>query len=99
VLIAKISEKDWRQQIVTLCKLLGYDVYFTWNSRHSPAGFPDIVAVNPIKKRLIVSELKVGKAKLTPFQEKWIQHFKDCGIEAYIWRPSQWEEIVECLKK
>ena len=95
--MVKITEKQFRQQIINLCKVLGYDVYFTWRSIHSPSGYPDLSIVKP--PRLIFAELKIGKAKLTPFQEKWIQYFKDCGVEAYVWRDYMWDEIVECLKK
>lgn len=94
----KVTEKQWLQQVVELAKLLGYDYYHTWRSIHSPAGFPDLVLVNPTKRKLLVVELKTGKGKLTPLQEKWIKYFKDCGVEAYVWRPFQWEEIVACLK-
>ena len=93
----KITEKQFRQTVIDLAKLNGWDYYFTWRSIHSPYGYPDLTIIKP--PRLIFAELKIGKAKLTPFQEKWIQYFKDCGVEAYVWRDNMWEEIVACLKR
>ena len=93
----KITEKQFLQQVTELCRLLGYDYYHTWKSIHSPAGYPDLTIVK--SPRLIFVELKIGKAKLTIFQEKWMQYFRDCGVEAYVWRDTMWEEIVECLKR
>ena len=95
----KITEKAWQGQIEQLCKLLGYDYYHTWRSIHSPAGFPDLVLVNPTKRRLVIAELKTGKTKLTLLQEKWIKYFQDCGVEAYVWRPEQLEEITYLLRR
>ena len=72
------------------------------------AGFPDLVLVRG--KRLIFAELKSEKGKLTEEQSAWINDLRGCHIlplgweeepplpEVYIWRPSQFDEIVSILQ-
>jgi len=37
--------------------------------------------------------------RLTPAQRTWLEGLTGCaGVEAYVWRPSDWEAIVERLK-
>ena len=96
----KISEKKFLQQVIELAKIYHWEYYHTFDSRHSAAGFPDLILIRVEGKgRIVVAECKAGKGKVTVFQEKWLQMFKECGIEAHVWRPSQWEEIVDCLKR
>ncbi len=93
-----ITEKELREQIRDLCKVLGYHFYFTWTSLHSPRGFPDLVLANPEKRRVIFAELKSDKGKLSPAQEEWLKTLADCGQECYIWRPADFEEITRILR-
>ncbi len=93
----KVSEKEFRQQILDLAKLFGWHCYFTWNSIHSPAGFLDLVLVR--KPWCLFVELKAEKGKLSPKQEEWLGELSCCtGIRVCIWRPSQFDEIVKILK-
>ena len=116
-----LTEKQFAQQIIDLCKLFGWRYYRTWLSVHSPAGFPDIVMVRP--PRLIFAELKSEIGKLSPEQEAWLDGLKECQKtitfepivirgeplrgnfplltipEVYLWRPNQFDEIVELLKQ
>jgi len=93
----KVTERDLREQIRDACKLFGWLMYFSWSSLHSPRGFPDLVLVHPEKKRIIYSELKAEKGKLTPYQELWIEALRACDQEVYIWRPHDIDEIVGIL--
>jgi len=95
----KVTEADLREQIRDLCKLFGWKMYFTWKSYHSPKGFPDLVLANPEQKRIIYAELKSEKGKLTPQQEEWLEALAACGQEVYLWRPVDFEGIVEVLRK
>lgn len=106
-LVTPISEKTFQQQIVTLAKVTGWMVYHTYDSRKSEPGFPDLVMVKD--GRLIFAEVKTEKGKLTEAQGKWatalmkvretitIRIFGS-NVGYFIWKPSNWEEIVECLK-
>ena len=94
----KTTEADLREQIRTLCKLYGWLMYFTWNSRNSPSGFPDLVLVNPQQKRVVFAELK-GKGKMpTPAQQDWLDCLKACGQEVEVWRPDDINRITWLLQ-
>lgn len=93
-----INEKEFREQIRDLCKLFGIKFHFTWLAIHSPKGFPDLVLRNLEQKRIIFAELKTESGKVTPSQQEWHDDLIECGQEAYIWRPSDMEKIVEILR-
>lgn len=87
---ADLLEKDFLNHVRQLAELLGWRVYHTWTSLHSPRGLPDLVMVRP--PRLIFSELKRSKGKLTPPQEAWIEDLRrvEGAVEVYLWRPEHW---------
>lgn len=92
-----ISEEDFRPMVLEAARLLGWEYYFTWTSIHSPAGFPDLVLVRP--PRVIFAELKPEKGKLDKDQLKWMTVLQRCPkVEYYLWRPRNWDTIVERLK-
>jgi len=94
----KVTEADLREQIRTLCKLFGWRMQFTWSSIHSPAGFPDLVLVNPEQKRIIFAELKSEVGKMSEQQIEWMKALVDAGAAYYTWRPADIETIAEILK-
>lgn len=66
------------------------------------AGFPDCVLVREHNGRayLIFCELKSNKGKLTAGQQEWLDLLSKIeGIGVYVWRPSDFESIVEILRK
>ena len=90
--------KQLRMNIEQLAKLSGFDhVYFTWDSRHSPAGFPDMILLK--EGRMIVCELKAGRDNLSPEQYFWLMEFTKVTPEVYVWWPEDWDEIVEVITK
>jgi len=92
-----ISEKAWQSQVVELAKRLGYElVYFTWNSQHSPAGFPDLIILDG--KVMIVAELKREDGQLSPEQYEWLEGFLEKTPEVYLWKPSDFDEVVRVLQ-
>jgi len=92
----RITERDFLASVRSLAELLGWACYHTWQSIHSPAGFPDLVLVRP--PRIIFAELKVGNRQPTPAQERWLNLLREChGVEAYLWRPEDWEQIQMLL--
>ena len=92
------TEADLREQIRTLCKLYGWLMYFTWNSRNSPSGFPDLVLVNPQQKRVVFAELKTEAGKVTPGQAEWLDALMACGQEVEVWRPQHIHQITWLLQ-
>lgn len=93
-----MSEKQFREQVIDLARWLGWRLYFTWQSIHSPAGFPDLVLVR--RGRLIFVELKSEKGRLTPEQALWLKELKQIpGIEVYTWRPGDFNEVARVLRR
>ena len=110
VLDRNLSERDLLAQVRQLALVCDWLVYHTHDSRRSPAGFPDLVLVR--SERLIFAELKKEKGRVTPDQKRWLDALEACQVapgpemlpgdhwlpEVYIWRPSNWAEIVEVLR-
>jgi len=90
-----LTEKDFRQQVIDLAHYLGYMAYFSWTSIHSPAGFPDLILVRD--NVIMAVELKTEKGKTTLAQEEWLSALSKAGVRTYIWKPSDWDNIVRCL--
>lgn len=100
-----LTERDLSSLVVELARLGRWKLrYHTYTSRGTtygrPAapGFPDWVFVHPEKRRLLFVELKSEKGKVKPEQQEWIDALNLVdGVEAVVWRPSMWTEIVETL--
>lgn len=101
------SEKQFQQVVLEAARLLGWRCYHTFDSRHSAAGFPDLVMVKGF--RLIFAELKVGKNKTTDAQRDWLADLEvvaqftesvnaPSNVEVYVWRPEHWDDIESTLK-
>jgi len=108
----RVSEADFLRFVVDVAQRGGWLVHHelpaqrasgrwaTWNV--GPAGFPDLVLLRPASKyrpgQLIVAELKVGRNKPTKAQEKYLQAFRDAGVETYLWKwPDDREGILRRL--
>jgi hypothetical protein len=92
----RMRESAFRDAVVALARYRGWLVYWTWNSTHSPAGFPDIVAAR--RGRVVAAELKVGGNTPTAAQEAWLAELaENAGIEAFVWYPEDWDAIEEVL--
>lgn len=92
----KLTEKQFQQRIVDLCRVLGLKCYHTYDSRKSVPGFPDLVIVGP--NRLIFAELKSSTGVVSAAQQDWIDSLIAAGQDAYIWQPEDWPVIESMLK-
>ncbi|MCC6312227.1 MAG: hypothetical protein IT345_15125, partial [Trueperaceae bacterium] len=61
-----VGERDFQALVVQLARLRGWRVYHTFDSRRSPAGFPDLVLARP--PRLVIAELKSEKGRVADEQ-------------------------------
>jgi hypothetical protein len=96
----KISEKVFQEQVRRAAIVAGFRIYHTWNSFRSTEGFPDNIMVHEKKKRLIVAELKSETGKVTDKQQEWLDAFRALPwVEVYLWRPADFDEAWEILKK
>lgn len=89
-----ITESAFQRQVIQFAGLLGWTTYHTHDSRHSAAGFPDLVLV---RERIVYIELKTERGRIRVEQYAWLERLKAAGAEAYIFRPSDWAEIERVL--
>lgn len=91
----RLSEAQWQRQVLDLAKAFGWLAYHTHDSRHSAAGYPDLTLVRD--DRLMFAELKTDVGKLSAEQCHWLDALAAAGQTVHVWRPGQWDEIVELL--
>lgn len=91
-----ISEKDFQKKVIQTATQLGWKVYFTLDSRRSPAGYPDLTLV---RDRVIFAELKTQKGRIKKEQKIWGQALLDAGANYFLWRPNDVEDIIKELTK
>lgn len=92
-----ISEKAFQGQVMSLLRMLGWLAYHTYSSMRSQKGFPDICAVKG--RRVLFIELKREAGYATAEQSTWLEALRAAGQEAYLWKPSHWNEILKVLKE
>jgi len=100
------SEKDFSSAIEDLLDILGYKwCHFRpartehgWRTALSGhKGMLDYIAVKD--GRFLVFELKSDTGKVSSEQQDWIDKLKNCkGIECYVWRPADWNELVRIMQ-
>ena len=69
-------DRQLHEAIVELAKRFRWDVYHTYDSRRSKAGFPDLVLW---RKRVIFVQLKSTKCKLRDGQTETLQNLASAG--------------------
>lgn len=100
------SEKDFQKTVIDLARKCGWRVaHFRpartkhgWRTAVSAdgAGFFDLVLV---RDRIIFAEIKREKGKTSSEQDAWAAATRKAGGEVYLWRPSDWDEIVDTLTR
>jgi hypothetical protein len=104
-----ISEATLQLQIIEVAHLFGYRVAHFRPAKTSKgwrtavaadgAGFPDLVLVNPIQQRVIWAELKSESGIVSLDQQAWLDALVAAGEEVYTWRPRDFDEAVEILRR
>ena len=93
----RLTERAFMAQVVRAAELLGWRCYHTLRSEGSAAGFPDLVLVR--RPRVVFAELKAQRTPVTGDQRAWLRELDACRVEAYLWRPSDWETIEQVLAR
>lgn len=97
LLDSAMSEKDWQNEVIEVARAQGWHVWFTWGSKHSPFGELDLRLVRP--PRYLLAECKSERGKISGHQAEAIELLRQCpGVEVYVWRPSDWHEVLEVLE-
>ena len=89
-----MREADFQRQVVDLAKMLGWAVWWTKWSLHSPSGWPDLVLCRP--PRLVLAELKVN-ASLSAAQRESLRILAATDVEVFCWKPNCWFQIEQVL--
>jgi hypothetical protein len=97
-----ITEAKFQSDVEAMMKLFG------WLHYHAPdnkpingrlqnivPGFPDLCAVRGT--RLLFAELKTELGTVSPAQERWAGALRTAGIEYYLWRPRDMQDIQNVL--
>lgn len=101
------TEADFQKQVIELAQLCGWrTAHFRpgmnrsgrWSTpvQGDGKGFPDLLMVRG--RRVIVAELKTSKGRLSQEQEEWLAAFSLADVPAFVWRPGDWDRIVEALR-
>lgn len=98
------KESDFQRAVIELAQLLGWRVaHFRparteqgWRTAVAAdgAGFPDLVLV---RFTVVYAELKAEKGRVSEAQAAWHDALRAAGQECHVWRPSDWDAIVERL--
>lgn len=108
-LAERMTEREFQDAVVKLAQLLGYRVAHFRNARttsgghatpvaYDGRGFPDLVLCRP-GDRVIFAELKSQRGRLSDHQHAWIDDLTDAGIETYVWRPDDWDDLEQTLRR
>lgn len=102
-----LSEAQFQRQVIDLAHLCGWLVaHFRagrtakgWRTPVSAdgAGWPDLVLVHARRQQVLFRELKTDKGELNLAQVLWLAALSGAGLDAGVWRPRDWERIVETL--
>ena len=91
-----MTETQFLRSVVSVAEDGGWLVYHTYDSRRSQAGFPDLVMTRA--GRTIFAELKSQKGRIKAAQQEWLDALdKTEGLEVFLWRPSDMDEVVKNL--
>lgn len=99
-----VSEKALQSAVVRLAQQAGYLVYFTWSSKRSPEGFPDLIlAPGPtcthVPRICYALELKTATGHVTLPQQAWLDALAQCtGVHAAVVRPADLEDLIALLR-
>lgn len=89
-------EREWQKQVVQAARMLGWRVYHTHDSRRSEPGWPDLALV---RDRLVMAELKTDTGRVSPEQRQWLDALASAGVETYLWRPRDIDEVLDVLQR
>jgi hypothetical protein len=100
LLLAGMPEADWLAQVRAWLDLGGWRHYHAHDSRRSPSGLPDVLAVHARRRTLLAVELKTERGTLTGAQRAWLAAFEALGDLIFysgVWRPSQGDAVAAFL--
>jgi hypothetical protein len=96
--LASATEAQWQRTVDDLLHAFGWRaIHIRDGRRQDVAGFPDVLAVRDA--RLLAAELKTQRGRLTPDQRTWLEALRAAGVETYVWRPADVEDVERALRR
>ncbi len=91
------TEDEMLEALMELGPSLGYLTYHTHDSRHSPAGYPDVSLIG--NGMAVWVELKGEGEKMTPAQERYAERIGDLPHPCwhFLVHPSTYDNLVQRL--
>jgi hypothetical protein len=80
-----VTEAQFQDTVVAMCKLLGVAWFHPFFSRRSAAGWPDLALCGD--RGFMLRELKTEKGRLTKDQQEWGSRLRTAGVSWDVWRP------------
>jgi len=78
--------------VIELAEVCGWSWQHQTISRRSNPGWPDLVLVRePV---ILFRELKTERGKVTKAQQEWLDRLTACGLDAGVWRPSDFYTLI-----
>ena len=102
-----INEAEFQRAVVKVARLYGWLVDHTPPMRNAGGdiytggltGKTDLLLLSQKGKGIIFAELKTQKGKMSAAQCSFQDVVNMNGGEHYIWRPGDWDAIVERLRR
>lgn len=99
---AIVTEAQFQKAVMGAADTFGWLAYHDVDSRRNRAGFPDLVLARWERAgpgaRVIFAELKTERGKLRPEQRRWADVLGCSRAEYYVWRPSDWDTVLDILR-
>ena len=97
------TEAQFQARVIQVARMYGWSVYSIPDSRRATlAGYPDLTMYRRVDRRIVFAELKREKGRVAPVQEQVLSDLRAIAstgkCEVYVWRPSDWDRIIEVLK-
>lgn len=81
-----MTEAQFQDTVIAMCKLLRVAWYHPYFSRRSAAGWPDLALCGA--RGFMLRELKTEKGRLTRDQQEWGSRLRNAGVSWDVWRPA-----------
>ena len=102
LLLSSSTERAYESAVRSWLDLGGWLTHVVHDSRHSPSGFPDILAIHPRRRLLLAAELKSARGRTRREQPPWLDAFHGVSIDnptivVGLFRPVHSDELRDWL--
>jgi hypothetical protein len=89
-------EQTFQREVQEFARANEWIDWHVLRSKGMRAGFPDLVLLR--EPDCLWIELKAPNGKVTTPQKEMHDMLRACGQTIYVWKPEDWDEIIEVLK-